>query len=70
MLKEEPSLLVRYAWYNLIIKGSNDSQLLSSLKTTLSAESSEYLKLMVLAYWKRDDKREETMENLINSVGL
>ena len=70
MLKEEPSLLVRYAWYNLIIKGSNDSQLLSSLKATLSAESSEYLKLMVLAYWKRDDKREETMENLINSVGL
>ena len=70
MLKEEPSLLVRYAWYNLIIKGSNDSQLLSSLKATLSAESSEYIKLMVLAYWKRDDKREETMENLINSVGL
>ncbi len=70
MLKEEPSLLVRYAWYNLIIKGSNDSQLLSSLKATLSAESSEYLKLMVLAYWKRDDNREETMENLINSVGL
>jgi hypothetical protein len=70
MLKEEPSLLVRYAWYNLIIKGSNDSQLLSSLKATLSAESSEYLKLMVLAYWKRNDKREETMEDLINSVGL
>jgi hypothetical protein len=70
MLKEEPSLLVRYAWYNLIIKGSNDPQLLSSLKATLSTESSEYLKLMVLAYWKRDDKREETMENLINSVGL
>jgi hypothetical protein len=28
------------------------------------------LKLMVLAYWKRDDKREETMEDLIKSVGL
>ena len=70
MLKDEQSLLVRYAWYNLIIKGSKDPQLLSSLKTTLSAESSEYLKLMVLAYWKRDDKREETMKDLINSVGL
>jgi hypothetical protein len=70
MLKDEQSLLVRYAWYNLIIKGSKDPQLLSSLKATLSAESSEYLKLMVLAYWKRDDKREETMEDLINSVGL
>jgi len=70
MLKDEPSLLVRYAWYNLLIKGSSDPQLLSSLKATLSTETSEYLKLMVLAYWKRDDKREETMEDLIKSVGL
>jgi hypothetical protein len=70
MLKDEQSLLVRYAWYNLLIKGSNDPQLLSSLKATLATESSEYLKLMVLDYWKRDDKREETMEDLINSVGL
>ena len=69
-LKEEPSLLVRYAWYNLIIRGTNDPQLLSSLKATLSNESYEYLKLMVLDYWKRDDKREETMEDLIKSVGL
>ena len=69
-LKEEQSLLVRYAWYNLIIRGSNDPQLLSSLKANLSNESSEYLKLMVLDYWKRDDKREETMEDLIKSVGL
>lgn len=70
ILKDEQSLLVRYAWYNLLIKGSNDPQLLSSLKATLATESSEYLKLMVLAYWKRDDKREETMEDLIKSVGL
>ena len=70
MLKDEPSLLVRYAWYNLLIKGSSDPQLLSSLKATLSTETSEYLKLMVLAYWKRNDKREETMEDLIKSVGL
>ena len=58
------------SWYNLIIRGTNDPQLLSSLKATLSNESYEYLKLMVLDYWKRDDKREETMEDLIKSVGL
>lgn len=69
-LKEEQSTLVKYAWYNLIIKSSNDPQLLSSLKVTLSNESDEYLKLIVLDYWKRDDKRSETMEDLIKSVGL
>lgn len=70
ILKEENSLLVRYAWYSLIIKWSKDSQLLSSLKVTLSKETDEYLKIIVLDYWKRDDKRLETMEELIKSVGL
>ena len=70
ILKDEDSLIVRYSWYNLIIKWSNDSQLLSSLKVSLSKESDEYLKIMVLDYWKRDNKRLETMEELIKSVGL
>jgi hypothetical protein len=70
LLKEEQSLLVKYSWYQLIIKSSKDPQLLSSLKSNLANERSEYLKLIVLEFWKRDDKRDETMEDLIKSVGL
>lgn len=70
ILKLEKSDLVRYACYSLIIRHSKDPQLLSSLKTELSRENTEYLKLIVLDYWKRDSHRMGTMLELIKSVGL
>jgi retron-type reverse transcriptase len=69
-LKEEPADLVKYAWYCLLIRHSNDPQLNATLKTSLSNEKSEYLKLIVLEYWKRDEHRTETMQDLIKSIGL
>ena len=70
ILKTEKSALVKYALYSLIIKQSNDPQLLSSIKANLSKESSEYLKLMVLDYWKNTQNRVDSMEELIKSIGL
>jgi hypothetical protein len=69
-LKDEQSDLVSYALYCLIIKHSADQQLLSSIKANLSREKNEYLKLIVLDYWKRDNNRVDSMNDLIKSVGL
>ena len=69
-IKTEDSDLVKYALYMLIIKGSVDGQLNRSLKLHLSKEQSQYLKIMVLSYWKNNRNRSETMHELINSVGL
>jgi hypothetical protein len=70
LLKDEPSDLVKYGIYSLIIKASIDQQLLSTLKANLSKEKNEYLKLIVLDYWKRDVNRIDSMQDLIKSVGL
>lgn len=70
LLKAEKSDLVRYSLYCLMIKHSNDSQLLSTLKKQLQNEQSTYIKLIVLDFWKKDSKRINTMDELINSVGL
>ena len=47
ILKEEKSVLVKYAIYCLIIKHSNDPQLLSTIKGNISIEQNQYLKLIV-----------------------
>ena len=70
ILKEESSFLVKYAIYCLIIKSTKDLQMLSTIKANLTNEKSEYLKLIVLDYWKRDTNRIESMDDLIKSVGL
>jgi hypothetical protein len=70
LLKAESSDLVKYAWYCLLIKKSKDRQLHTTVKSNLSNETSEYLKLIVLDYWKYDNKRLDSMHDLINSVGL
>ena len=70
ILKEEKSVLVKYAIYCLIIKHSKDPQLLSTIKGNIGNETNEYLKLIVLEYWKKDRNRIDTMEELIKSVGL
>ena len=70
LLKDEPSDLVKYGIYILIIKASNDQQLLSTLKANLSKEKNEYIKLIVLDYWKRDVNRIDSMQDLIKSIGL
>lgn len=70
LLKDEPSDLVKYGIYSLMIKASKDQQLLSTLKANLSKEKNEYLKLIVLDYWKQDVNRIDTMQDLIKSVGL
>lgn len=69
-LREERSDLVRYALYGLIIRGSRDPQLLKSVKTSLGNERNTYIKLMVLDDWKRNRFRQESMDDLIKSVGL
>ncbi len=70
LLKDEPSDLVKYGIYILIIKASKDQQLLSTLKANLSKEKNEYIKLIVLDYWKRDVNRIDSMQDLIKSIGL
>ena len=70
ILKEEQSVLVKYAVYCLIIKHSKDPQLLSTLKGNISSEQNEYLKLIVLDYWKNDNNRTDCMQDLIKLVGL
>lgn len=70
VLKEEKSVLVKYAIYCLIIKHSKDSQLLSTIKGNIAIEQNEYLKLIVLDYWKNDNNRTDSMQDLIKSVGL
>lgn len=70
ILKNEKSVLVKYAFYCLIIKHSKDSQLLSTIKAILGKEQNEYLKLIVLDYWKNDNNRIDSMQDLIKSVGL
>lgn len=70
ILKEEKSVLVKYAFYSLIIKHSKDHQLLSTIKANLGKEKNEYLKLIVLDYWKNDNNRIDSMQDLIKSVGL
>jgi hypothetical protein len=70
ILKEEKSVLVKYAIYCLIIKHSNDPQLLSTIKGNISIEQNQYLKLIVLDYWKNDTNRADSMQDLIKSVGL
>ena len=70
LLKAESSDLVKYAWYCLLIKKSNDRQLHATVKSNLSNEPCEYLKLIVLDFWKYDSNRVDSMHDLINSVGL
>ena len=70
ILKEENSALSKYALYCLIIKQSNNPQLLSTIKANLNKENSEYLKLMVLDYWRNRENRMDSMEQLIKSIGL
>jgi acyl carrier protein len=69
-LQQEESDLVRYALYCLVIKQDRDPQLMSSLKRSLAAERDEYLKMLVLGYWRRDKDRVETMEELLQMMGL
>jgi hypothetical protein len=69
-LKAENSELVRYALYCMLIKHSDDQQLKSTLKVQLSKESSNYLKLITLDYWKKDTNRVNSMDELIKQMGL
>jgi retron-type reverse transcriptase len=69
-LKSEKSELVRYALYCLIIKHSNDPQLLSTLRVQLSKEMNSYIKLITLDYWKLGNLQITTIDELIRSVGL
>jgi hypothetical protein len=69
-LKSENSELVRYALYCLLIKHSNDQQLKSTLRVQLSKETSTYLKLITLDYWKKDTNRVNTMDELVKQMGL
>jgi len=69
-IKKEESDLVKYALYCLLIRHVQNEQLKSSIKSQLAFEKTNYLKLMVLDYMKKDKKREESMEELINSIGL
>jgi len=69
-IKDEESELVKYALYCLVIKNSRNPQLLSSVKSSLAKEPNNYLKCIVLDYWKRDSNRIETMSDLVKSIGL
>jgi hypothetical protein len=69
-LKAENSELVRYALYCMLIKHSDDQQLKSTLKVQLSKESSNYLKLITLDYWKKDANRVNSMDELVKQMGL
>lgn len=69
-LKTENSELVRYALYCMLIKHSDDQQLKSTLKVQLSKESSNYLKLITLDYWKKDVNRVNSMDELVKQMGL
>ncbi|MCK6610963.1 MAG: RNA-directed DNA polymerase [Bacteroidia bacterium] len=69
-LKAENSELVRYALYCMLIKHSDDQQLKSTLKVQLSKESSNYLKLITLDYWKKDTNRVNSMDELVKQMGL
>jgi hypothetical protein len=69
-LKTENSELVRYALYCMLIKHSDDQQLKSTLKVQLSKEASNYLKLITLDYWKKDENRVNSMDELIKQMGL
>lgn len=69
-LKAEDSELVRYALYCMIIKHTNDPQLLSTLKVQLGKERNNYLKMITLDYWKGNSQRATTMDELVKSIGL
>lgn len=69
-LKAENSELVRYALYCMLIKHSDDQQLKSTLKVLLSKEVSNYLKLIMLDYWKKDANRVNSMDELVKQMGL
>jgi retron-type reverse transcriptase len=69
-LKAENSELVRYALYCMLIKHSDDQQLKSTLKVQLSRETSNYLKLITLDYWKKDANRVNSMDELVKQMGL
>lgn len=69
-LKAENSDLVKYALYCMLIKHSDDQQLKSTLKVQLSKESSNYLKLITLDYWKKYTNRANSMDELVKQMGL
>jgi hypothetical protein len=69
-LKAENSELVRYALYCMLIKHSDDQQLKATLKVQLSKESNNYLKLITLDYWKKDESRVNNMDELVKLMGL
>lgn len=69
-LKSEKSELVRYALYCMLIKHTDDQQLQSTLRAQLSKETNNYLKLITLDYWKKNESRVSTMEELVKQMGL
>lgn len=69
-LKAENSDLVRYALYCMLIKHSDDQQLKSTMRVQLSKEENNYLKLIILDYWKGDANRVSTMDELVKQMGL
>ena len=69
-LRAENSELVRYALYCMLIKHSNDLQLQSTLKSHLSNETNNYLKLITLDYWKKNTHTVNTMDELVKQLGL
>jgi hypothetical protein len=54
----------------MLIKHSDDQQLKSTLKVQLSRETSNYLKLITLDYWKKDANRVNSMDELVKQMGL
>jgi len=69
-LKNESSDLVRYALYCMLIKHTSDKQFQATIRAQLAGESSTYLKLITLDYWKRDVNRVNTMDELVKLMGL
>ena len=70
LLKIENSELVRYALYCMIIKHTDDTQLLSTMRVQLGKEHNNYIKLITLDFWKRESQRLTTMDELVKSIGL
>lgn len=69
-LKSEKSELVRYAFYCMLIKHTDNQQLQSTLRAQLSKETNTYLKLITLDCWKKNESRVSTMDELVKQIGL
>jgi len=54
----------------MIIKHTDDTQLLSTMRVQLGKEHNNYIKLITLDFWKRESQRLTTMDELVKSIGL